>query len=702
MQFLNPLALAGLAAALVPLALHLLHRGRPQVVPFSNLAFLRQVHLSHMRGLRLRQWLVLLLRMLAFACLALACARPALREGAGLLGGSRPAAAVLLLDQSFSTRHSPPGGRAWDRLRARAGEVLSLFEGGRGRVGLIPFAARPDSVGRAPAGRLREGLAERAPGEGGTDVSRALKAAGRELARTPSAPGEIYLFTDLARAGWEGVGPGLAGPGPHSLFVIAPSGGRRSNLHVAEVRAAGWLASPGARLGLGARVGRSGGPEGPVSVDLFLDGERVQRRRVTVPAAGSVEVEFAAAPRRGGRLAGFVEVEADDLPVDNRRYFTLHAPERVAVLLAGPDRGAAYYARRALAAAATGDAALRVESASLYELSEEALAGADVLVLCHLEDPPAGQARLVRRFVEAGGGLLLVPGPRADLSRLNRDWLPGLVPATLAGVAGRPGEEAYVGLDSTRVDADLFAGLLADPGDRPRFQARFEVVTRRQLAVLARFNDGGPALVEGRPGGGRALLWAVPLDLDWSDWPRRGSFVPLLHRLCRYLARPAGDAAYTVGDRAWRRVPGSRVDDRMQAQAPSGRRRFIRAETSLGDLRWALPPLDESGIWRLLGPEGRVLDEFAVNVDPAESDLTPWPEEEIRRRLPETSLHFLDDGEPLRDQVLALRHGRELWRECLVLALGLLLLELWIGRAPLPKAAPEADQSSSPRSISKV
>ena len=691
MQFLNPLALAGLAAALVPLAVHLLHRGRPRVVPFSNVAFLRQVHLSHMRGLRLRQWLVLLLRMLAVACLALACARPALQEGASLLGGSRPAAAVLLLDRSFSTRYSPPGGRTWDRLRLRADEVLSLFEDGRDRVGVIPFAARPDSVDRAPAvGLLRERLAGRAPGEAGTDVPRALRAAGRELARTPAARGEIYLFTDLARSGWEGMSARLAGSDPRSLFVIAASGGRRRNLYVAEVRAAGWLASPGTPLNLGARVGRSGGSEGPVSVDLFLDGERVQRRRVVVPASGAVDVEFAVAPRRGGRLTGFVEVEADDLPVDNRRYFTLHAPERISVLLAGPDRGATYYARRALAAAASGDAALQVESVGPGELSEEALAGADVLVLCHVEDPPARQARLVRRFVEAGGGLLVVPGPRADLSRLNRDWLPGLVPATLAGVAGRPGEEAYVGLDSTRVDAALFAGLLADPGDRPRFQARFDVVTQRQLAVLARFDDGRPALVEGRPGDGRALLWAVPLDLAWSDWPRRGSFVPLLHRLCRYLSRPAGDAAYTVGDRAWRRLPGSRVDDRMQAQAPSGRRRFIRAETSLGDLRWALPPLEESGIWRLLGPEGGVLDEFAVNVDPAESDLTAWSEQEIRRRLPETSLHFLDDEEPLRDQVLALRHGRELWRECLVLALALLLLELWVGRAPLPKTARES------------
>ena len=65
MHFLNPFALVGLVAALVPLAIHLLHRGRSQPRPFSNLEFLRAVHQRRMRSIQLRQWLVLLLRTLA-------------------------------------------------------------------------------------------------------------------------------------------------------------------------------------------------------------------------------------------------------------------------------------------------------------------------------------------------------------------------------------------------------------------------------------------------------------------------------------------------------------------------------------------------------------------------------------------------------------------------------------------------------------
>ena len=65
MQFLNPAVLAGLFAALIPLAIHLLHRGETRPVPFSNIRLLRTLQNDRMQKVRMRQWLLLLLRMLA-------------------------------------------------------------------------------------------------------------------------------------------------------------------------------------------------------------------------------------------------------------------------------------------------------------------------------------------------------------------------------------------------------------------------------------------------------------------------------------------------------------------------------------------------------------------------------------------------------------------------------------------------------------
>src|SRR5262249_5798882 len=81
-SFLNPLLLFGLAAAAVPILIHLFTRKRPREVPFSSLEFLAEVNRSEIRRLRLRQWLLLLLRTLAVAALALAISRPALEGSA--------------------------------------------------------------------------------------------------------------------------------------------------------------------------------------------------------------------------------------------------------------------------------------------------------------------------------------------------------------------------------------------------------------------------------------------------------------------------------------------------------------------------------------------------------------------------------------------------------------------------------------------
>ena len=99
-----------------------------------------------------------------------------------------------------------------------------------------------------------------------------------------------------------------------------------------------------------------------------------------------------------------------------------------------------------------------------------------------------------------------------------------------------------------------------------------------------------------------------------------------------------------------------------------------------------VPVLSESGLWRLLS-EGEVVDRFPVNVDTRESDLGPLPVAELARIFGSDRLRLIRPDDDLREAVLRNRYGRELWRECLILAVCLLLWELWLSRAPREKRA---------------
>jgi len=76
MSFLAPALLAALAAIALPIVVHLVQRDRRRVVEFPSLMFLRKIPNQSVKRRAIRHWPLLLLRIAAFALLALAFARP--------------------------------------------------------------------------------------------------------------------------------------------------------------------------------------------------------------------------------------------------------------------------------------------------------------------------------------------------------------------------------------------------------------------------------------------------------------------------------------------------------------------------------------------------------------------------------------------------------------------------------------------------
>ena len=160
--------------------------------------------------------------------------------------------------------------------------------------------------------------------------------------------------------------------------------------------------------------------------------------------------------------------------------------------------------------------------------------------------------------------------------------------------------------------------------------------------VLARFDDGAPALVEGRRGQGRVLLFTSTADRDWTDWPIRTSFLPAMQRFAAWLAGGLDDRrdapVMVGGSRALALDEGERL---VALVGPDGRERGRAeleraglAERPDGVLAFSPP---EPGLWQVkvrAGGQERLEPRlaFSVGADPRESDtrrlepseLTAW------------------------------------------------------------------------------
>ncbi len=124
MTFINPAWLWLLPLAFIPLIIHLLNLQRYRVVYFSNLRFLEKIEQQHRTRTRLKEILVLLMRILSIVALVLAFARPVRYASSNV----RPCSAVVMyVDNSFSMDGRNKSGLCVEVAKKQAFMLTKVF-----------------------------------------------------------------------------------------------------------------------------------------------------------------------------------------------------------------------------------------------------------------------------------------------------------------------------------------------------------------------------------------------------------------------------------------------------------------------------------------------------------------------------------------------------------------------------------------------
>jgi hypothetical protein len=189
-EFLHPWALVGLAAAAIPVLLHLLARREPPTVVFPAVRYLITTTQEHLRRLKLQNLLLLIIRTALIAALVLAAAGPTVpRSG---LPSHAPSALVLILDNSPSSGALVAGTSRLARLQQAARTVLS-----RATPSDALWLVTADGVPlRGTPGTLRRQVDALSVAPYRLDLGASIALAGEVLA-TEAKPGEVVLLSDL-------------------------------------------------------------------------------------------------------------------------------------------------------------------------------------------------------------------------------------------------------------------------------------------------------------------------------------------------------------------------------------------------------------------------------------------------------------------------------------------------------------------------
>lgn len=668
MSFTFPgLAVAGALLALAPIVIHLLNRRRRRRVAWGAMEFLLQSDRKNRTWLRLCEWLLLAARAAAIALAGVAAALPMTADPlAGFFGAGRQRH-VVVLDDTCSMRRRDGETTAWEQALAALGRLADRAEAAGDEVLVV---------------RYTDPLT-------GSDSSR--------LSATPSAD------PSASPAGWRGT---WASASPADAFERAAdlcsssAAGVRTNAYVLSDFAASSHPADGdaaeslrriAATADGLALGSCGDPAtpnvavasvrlepGPVAADVEtrVVVEVVNHSDDTIPDTAVVvtrdgkplaTVEVGPFAPRERRLAatpitlrgeGLHVVEAatpaDRFPADDTARMAIDVPATQLVALLDDSRDG-------LEALVFGDA-LRPRGATRTGWTprrvtrlDDGLLG-DVACVLILDAPGLGPqpARELREFIDAGGGVLFVVGPRTDAERFNERFAEtsggdsALAPWRLGPVITAPAVEEgesllevsdHPALRGLRGAGESLLPLVRLVAQRRLVEADPAPAALRRVAArpasrafdtLVRRSDGEPLVVECRHGRGRVMAMLTVAATGsggpepWSNLATLPLFPIFVNDLVGWLAQERLRPIEEVVGRA--SVPAAEASRRVALEAHSSGGVFTPA-TPLGPVAPLAP--SRPGVYRRVGA-GVSPRPFAVGIDPRESDLRAATVEELR------------------------------------------------------------------------
>jgi hypothetical protein len=525
--FLSPLFLVGALAAAVPIVLHLLKREPEQRVKFAAVRLLRRAPVEDTQKHRLRELLLLALRVAALVLLAMAFARPFLTSSAA---AGQSGVTIIALDTSYSM---DAAGR-FEHARQLAKDAVARAPAGD-RVGVIAFADEGEVLARPSTDRLlaTSAIDRAAAGYGATRYRSGLSVAAEAVRSAgESSRATIVLVTDLQETGWD-EGDRVAVPEKVQI-ELADVGPVPPNIAVTTVRP---LADR-----VVATVRNSGTQAREVRVHLAVDGRPAGDVTAALGPGQSGDVAFAGAPR--GQMAVVSIEDAEGLSADNVRYAVLSGTSRPSVLVVGGSGNLsrdAFYVEHALGAGQAGGRGYDVVPVSGAQLSldsassgvDDRLSGRAAVILISTRGLERRGRELLSAYVRKGGGLLVAAGPDVD-GDVAADVLGGATSLKIVNPAVKKDAGTLAPSDIRHPVFRPFSGN-SKTLTLVRFQQAASI-DGSGCQTLARFTTGGNALIECPAGDGRALILASDLDNRWNDFPLHASFVPFLHEAVRYLA----------------------------------------------------------------------------------------------------------------------------------------------------------------------
>ncbi len=691
MIFLNPAVLFGLLAASIPVLIHLLNLRKLKRIDFSTLSFLKELQKNKIRKIKLKQWILLALRVLIILFLVTAFARPTIKGVA--IGGTTSAAkttAVFVLDNTYSMSVIDSKGSYLNQAKATIKKLLQqLQKGDEVALVLVGDNSNTEIKPTSNLASFEKQIDDVNISYSSGYLHNSIVKAAKILSESQNFNKEIYVLSDFQKGR-------LYSPGSLSdlsqllndkirLYTFDYSGKKVFNLGIDNLQLETQIFEKDKPVDFNVTITNySSDPANNVVVSLFVNGQRSAQQSVSLKPGESNIVSLESIVKETGYVNVVAEIEDDDILQDNKRYVNMYIPKEIPVIIFSDNQDDSKFVSLALNVN-DGSGTLKITERNLNQLSSYDLTQYSVVIVIGSQN--ISNVNRLSSYVKNGGSLFLMPGSNSTLQNFK----------TLSEAIGLPSPSGFVGNDSKltvpmsfeKIDfnhpvfKDIFQKKEKQNVESPEILTYFKINTQGKGKNIISLVDGSSFLGEYKIGNGKVFMMNTAPNLKWSNFPVKSLFAPLMNKSVYYLSSTDRTGSNFIAGNPLNINLRNQSLAQIKIVKPDKNDVFLNLENRRQTNFIDYNETNIAGEYKIYSGQ-KLIDELSVNTDPQESVTQYLKESDFKDYLKKINfkgkyINIAKDANPV-EVVLQSRFGSELWKYFLLVALILALVEMAVAR----------------------
>ncbi len=531
MIFAYPAFLWALLAISIPIIIHLFNFRKYKKVYFTNVKFLKALQQESQSKSRLKELLILAMRILAISCLVLAFAQPIIPNDKSKNQKGQKQVSIYL-DNSFSMEAVNKQGTLLDNAKRKAIEIVNAysnsdkfqiitndFEGKQQRL-----LSKEDALSAIDEVKISSAV---------KNASQVIKRQSDFLANSRQGQKHIFLVSDLQQSTFDALN--FTKDTTLAINIVPLKANQTANVFIDSC----WFESPvqqkGFLLKLHATiVNNSDKVIEAGSAKLFINKQSIALSSFSINPEEKKEITLNFECKQSG--TNYCSLKLEDYPItfDDELLFTFNSQVNIkTVVINGKSTTTSNYFSNLM----QNDSLFAYKASSENAIDYADFKTASLLILNEVEQLSSGLIAELIKFSQKGGSIVIIPAQTADLKLYETAYKQLNLPLILSK------DTQVIQVNGLKDNAQFYQGVFEKIDERVNLPMALkhyvhQTNTRNNGQSILNLQNGHFFLRQSELNNSTVYLFASPLSDKASNFCKHALFVPTFIKMAVYSLKP--------------------------------------------------------------------------------------------------------------------------------------------------------------------